>query len=62
MEGKFNIKVCSSPTKDGILNMIKKFYFSENIEMWENFEVWNTKLNRQVGIIKLRKGRYIYFQ
>jgi hypothetical protein len=50
--------VATAPTKERILTLIKKFYYSENIVITDNNEVLNTKLNKKVGIVTNSKKRF----
>jgi hypothetical protein len=50
--------VATAPTKERILILIKKFYYSENIVITDNNEVLNTKLNKKVGIVTNSKKRF----
>lgn len=50
--------VATAPTKERILTLIKKFYYSENIVITDDNEVLNTKLNKKVGIITNSKKRF----
>ena len=50
--------VATAPTKERILILIKKFYYSENIVITDDNEVLNTKLNKKVGIVTNSKKRF----
>ncbi len=50
--------VATAPTKDRLLTLIKKFYYSENIIISNDNEVFNTKLNKKVGIVTNNKKRF----
>jgi hypothetical protein len=50
--------VATAPTKERILTLIKKFYYSENIVITDDNEVLNTKLNKKVGIVTNSKKRF----
>lgn len=51
------MKILSAATQERALEMIKKYYFTENIEIREGV-VYNTKLNKSLGVIRVARNRY----
>lgn len=54
------MKIASAPTKESLLKLINEYYFTNNCIITESNEVVNTKLNRTLGMIKEKKGRFEY--
>lgn len=53
------MKIASAASQERVLEMIKKYYFTENIEIREGV-VYNTKLNKSLGVIRKVKNRYSF--
>jgi hypothetical protein len=53
------MKICSANTQERILELIKQYYYSENIVI-ENNIVRNTKLDKTLGKVICKKNRYIF--
>ena len=55
--------ICSAPTKEGLQEMINKYYYSENCIIKEDGVVFNTKLNKPIDNHKVeykrKRWRYI---
>ena len=50
----------TSTSKEGLQNLINKYFYSENWIITDNNEAYNTKLNKFLDnhIIKVSKGRW----
>lgn len=53
------MKICSSNTQEGLLKLIKQYYFSENIII-ESDIVKNTKLNKTLGKVTYKRNKFIF--
>lgn len=49
--------IASSATEQGLIDLAKKFWYSENLEI-RGDQMWNTKLNKIVGRVEIKKNRY----
>lgn len=55
-------KICSSPTKEGIVKLINQYYYSSTFTVnFDSGEVFNAKGKLNSAKVELKKGRYIYF-
>jgi len=54
-------KICSSSTKEGLLDLINEYYYSSNYIIREDASVFNTKTEKVLGLVKKEKGRFIYY-
>lgn len=52
--------VATAPTKDRLLKLIKDFYYSDNILITDDNKVFNSKLNKELGIVTNTKKRFQY--
>lgn len=55
------MKICSSGNKERLQDLINKFYCSENCVIRDDNEVYNTKLDRKLGYVIHKRGRYTYY-
>lgn len=53
------MKILSAASQERALEMIKKYYFTENIDIRDGV-VYNTKLNKSLGVIRKVKNRYSF--
>lgn len=53
------MKIASAPTKERLTKLINEFYYSKNYVITISNEVYNTKLDKVVGMVKdTKKGRF----
>ena len=55
------MKICSSPTKEMLLQLINEYYFTTNCIITDEDKVVNTKLNKELGKVKQERKRFIYY-
>lgn len=55
------MKVCSSPSKEGVLNLINEFYCTTNCIITDENKVVNAKLNRELGEVKQERKKFVYY-
>lgn len=53
------MKIASAPNEERLIKLIKEYYFTDNIEV-KNGVVYNTKLNKSLGVIRKVKNRYSF--
>lgn len=53
------MKILSAASQERALEMIKKYYYSDNIDIRDGV-VYNTKLNKSLGVIRKVKNRYSF--
>lgn len=60
------VLLTSSPTLDGILEMVRKYYYSPNCQLVEvspdNYVVHNSNGKIEDVYVKLHKGRYRFMR
>ena len=54
------MKICSASSQEGLIKLIKEYYSTENIEVRKNGVVYNTKLNKSLGVIIVKINRYSF--
>ena len=54
------MKIASSDTKENLLKLINKYYYTENCIITDTNEVVNTKLNKTLGKVEVRGKRFNY--
>lgn len=55
------MKIATSRTKEGLIQLINEYYFSTNCIINEGNTVLNIKLNKVLGEVKQCKKRFIYY-
>jgi hypothetical protein len=55
------MKICTSPTKEGIIKLINEYYYSTTFTVnFETGEVSNSKGIVKDAKVQYKKGRYIF--
>lgn len=54
------MKIASSNNKENLLKLINEYYYTTNCIINENNEVYNTKLNKLLGNVIFKHGKYIF--
>ncbi len=53
--------ICSSPSLEGITVMINKYYCSTYWVVRDDLTVYNTKLDKVLGEVVEKRGKYYYY-
>ena len=54
------MKIASSDTKENLLKLINKYYYTTNCIIQEDNHVLNTKLNKTLGRVEVKGKRFNY--
>ena len=57
---KISMKIASSDTKENLLKLINKYYYTENCIIQEDNQVVNTKLKKTLGKVEVKGKRFNY--
>lgn len=55
------MKIATSATKERLLILINQYYYTNNCIINEQNEVYNTKLNKKLGVVKIERKRFVYY-
>jgi len=54
-------KICSAGTTEALQALINRYYYSTNWVVDKDLRVFNDKLNKELGHVEFKKGRYTYY-